>query len=70
MSSNYIRTVKSRLMRDFGIFFRGFTLKKLICNCAKMCFQRGCIQKWNLQKSGCDDGVKIELRLVLANDGG
>ena len=23
-------------------------------------------QKWNLQKSACDDGVKIELRPVLA----
>ena len=24
------------------------------------------LQKWNLQKSSCDDGVKIELRFVLA----
>ena len=23
-------------------------------------------QKWNLQKSGCNDWVKIELKLVLA----
>ena len=27
------------------------------------------LQKWNLYKSGCDDGVKIELRLVLAQFG-
>ena len=26
-------------------------------------------QKWNLQKSACDDGVKNELRLVLAKIG-
>ena len=26
-------------------------------------------QKWNLQKSACDDGVKIELRPVLAQFG-
>ena len=25
-----------------------------------------CFQKWNLQKSACDDGVKIEIRPVLA----
>ena len=24
------------------------------------------VQKWNLQKSACDDGVKIESRPVLA----
>ena len=27
------------------------------------------MQKWNLQKSACDDGVKIELRLVLTQFG-
>ena len=26
-------------------------------------------QKWNLEKSGCDDGIKIELRMVLAQFG-
>ena len=26
-------------------------------------------QKWNLQMSACDDGVKIELRPVLAQFG-
>ena len=29
----------------------------------------GVIQKWNLQKSACDDGVKIELRPVFAQFG-
>ena len=35
-------------------------LSKMTCHCVVP------LQKWNLQKSACDEGVKIELRPVLA----